>query len=184
MSQDIAPWMQTLTGRVFDFENLAVNVFDKHEVASGLAREGRYGNQCKWPYTVAQHSVLVARNVWWSERRLVALLHDVAEVWLGDMIGPLKAYLRSKDNHAYHALERQIQRWAAHEHSLDSTWFYEGDVDFQDKRALATEYRDLMLPPPKPLIDLPNPWKERIEPWHSDYARDEWLGMYEDCFVS
>jgi hypothetical protein len=72
------------------------------DVCIGLAREGRYSNQTRENYSVAEHSVIVSL---FSERlaiergyddqltALVAaqgLLHDGSEAFLGDMPRPLK----------------------------------------------------------------------------------------------
>lgn len=69
------------------------------DIAHGLAFVARWNGQTKgdWPYSVAEHSLLVEEifarfdpraKVKW---RLAALLHDAPEYVIGDMISPVKA---------------------------------------------------------------------------------------------
>jgi hypothetical protein len=62
---------------------------DLDDIAATLARVVRFGGMLSVSYTVAQHSVLVSRLVS-PENRLIALLHDATEAYLGDVISPLK----------------------------------------------------------------------------------------------
>lgn len=95
-------WMLTFSGRRFyPLEPKASDV-ELIDVAHGLAMTCRYGGQCKRYYSVAEHCVLVseiveqhARNAGHHPdevRRLaqLALMHDSAEAYIGDMIRPLK----------------------------------------------------------------------------------------------
>jgi hypothetical protein len=188
-------WIGTLHGYCFDFDRITLNTFDPQEVATVLSREGRFVNQTRWPYSDAQHSVLMARKAYNRFRKsfvpdhveqlqLLSLLHDTPEVWVGDKSSPLKAYLHSKKNFALAELEDQIWNWVATGHKLPlkdegalSLIIY-GQLRQLDLEALATEHRDLMHEEPKWEMELPNPWSEPIEPWHPDYARDQWLKEY------
>ncbi len=69
------------------------------DIAHGLAFVARWNGQTygDWPYSVAEHSLLVeqifarldpAAEARW---RLAALLHDAPEYVIGDMISPVKA---------------------------------------------------------------------------------------------
>ncbi len=71
------------------------------DIAHGLSRVTRWNGQTTgdWPYSVADHSVLVeqifsalnptTRRKW----HLACLLHDAPEYVIGDMITPFKAFL-------------------------------------------------------------------------------------------
>jgi 5'-deoxynucleotidase YfbR-like HD superfamily hydrolase len=69
------------------------------DIAHGLAFVARWNGQTigDWPYSVAEHSLLVEEifsraNPGVAARwRLVALLHDAPEYVIGDMISPVKA---------------------------------------------------------------------------------------------
>lgn len=178
MKQDATFWLQTLKGRVFYLEDMTRNVFDPMEVATSLAGIARFTRHTRWTYSVAQHSVLVARRPTASRLlRLAALLHDASEAFTGDMTAPVKAYLRSRGDVAFDELEDTIGQWIFKLHEIP---IYLADiVKHEDMRALATEARDLMAEPSRPWIKLVNPWDDKISPWTEDYARDAWLEMYE-----
>ncbi len=177
MSTSVAPWIQLISGRAFDFECMANNVWDPAEIATVLSRTLRFAGHSRWPYTVAQHSVLVARRFSSGRRQMVALVHDAPEVFIGDISAPLKAYLGGA-NSDLASLEWRIWEWIAGIHG----WIPEfiSQVEAEDLRALATEARDVMLDPPRAWLELPDPWPQFIEPWHADYARDVWLHTYSE----
>lgn len=95
-------WMQTFSGRRFYPLEPRAEDIELIDVAHGLAMTCRYGGQCKQFYSVAEHCVLVseiverhAQNAGHHPdevRRLaqLALMHDSAEAYIGDMIRPLK----------------------------------------------------------------------------------------------
>jgi len=71
------------------------------DIAHALSRTIRYGGHTEQLYTVAQHSVRVAKAVGYGpshERAesgvtMQALLHDAPEAYLGDIISPVKKVL-------------------------------------------------------------------------------------------
>jgi hypothetical protein len=68
------------------------------DIASALSKICRYGAQGRW-YSVAAHSVAtarVARHFKLEGLPLAALMHDAAEAYLGDSIGPLRRFLRNR----------------------------------------------------------------------------------------
>lgn len=87
-------FMQTYTGGKFwplDPRPDEVNIYD---VAHSLSLQCRYAGHCERFYSVAEHSVLMAR--WVSPaNRLWALLHDASEAYLVDVPRPLKRHLPS-----------------------------------------------------------------------------------------
>lgn len=61
------------------------------DIATGISREGRYANQTARFYSVAEHSLHLARLVGadpWL--RALALLHDASEAYLRDIPAPIK----------------------------------------------------------------------------------------------
>ena len=99
----IGPWCATLSGRRYYPQNPQPAQFSLTDVASGLGNTCRFGGQCPRFYSVAEHSVLVARVVERMAPALAfaALMHDAAEAYLGDVPTPLKLCLPS-----YETLER------------------------------------------------------------------------------
>ncbi len=88
-----------LSGRRLDLLDPTPVDIEVEDIAHGLAFVARWNGQTQgdWPYSVAEHSLLVeelfarmnpAQPARW---RLAALLHDAPEYVIGDMISPVKA---------------------------------------------------------------------------------------------
>lgn len=64
------------------------------DIAHALSNLCRFGGHCREFYSVAEHSVLIARYVWKKTRcpvlALQAILHDGSEAYLVDMPRPIK----------------------------------------------------------------------------------------------
>lgn len=99
-------WIQTFTGRKFWPLDPRPEDVDIADLAHQLSNVCRYGGATRSFYSVAQHSVLVSRYV---PRRFarVALLHDAAEAWIGDMVRPLKYQPEMTE---FRAAETRIER--------------------------------------------------------------------------
>jgi hypothetical protein len=85
-------WMQTATGRQFwPLDPRPDDVFIE-DIAHALSLLCRFGGHCLRFYSVAEHSVLLARA---APARLKkwALLHDAAEAYIVDVPRPLKPFL-------------------------------------------------------------------------------------------
>jgi 5'-deoxynucleotidase YfbR-like HD superfamily hydrolase len=87
-----------LSGRRLDLLDPTPVDIEIEDIAHGLAFVARWNGQTTgdWPYSVAEHSLLVERLFAQSGRqparwRLAALLHDAPEYVIGDMISPVKA---------------------------------------------------------------------------------------------
>ena len=92
-------WQRMLSGRRLDLLDPTPMDIEIEDIAHGLAFVARWNGQTvgDWPYSVAEHSLLVeaifariepkAPPKW----RLAALLHDAPEYVIGDMISPVKA---------------------------------------------------------------------------------------------
>ena len=94
-------WQRMLSGRRLDLLDPTPLDIEVEDIAHGLAFVARWNGQTKgdWPYSVAEHSILVEkiftrRNPSVDARwQLAALLHDAPEYVIGDMISPVKASL-------------------------------------------------------------------------------------------
>ena len=88
-----------LSGRRLDLLDPTPVDIEVEDIAHGLAFVARWNGQTRgdWPYSVAEHSLLVEEifgrtNPKVEARwRLAALLHDAPEYVIGDMISPVKA---------------------------------------------------------------------------------------------
>ena len=88
-------WICTRRNVKFDLERPKPQMVSTEDVAHSLSMICRFNGHCRRFYSVAQHSVLVAREVMrrtgdWKAREY-ALFHDAAEAYIGDVIGDLNA---------------------------------------------------------------------------------------------
>ena len=89
-------WMITFTGRRFWPLDPRVEDVSFLDIAHGLSLICRYGGHTGCFYSVAEHSVLLARHFMEqgrSDLARYALLHDASEAYIGDIIRPLKPEL-------------------------------------------------------------------------------------------
>ncbi|MDP3961640.1 MAG: HD family hydrolase [Pseudorhodobacter sp.] len=92
-------WQRMLSGRRLDLLDPTPVDIEIEDIAHGLAFVARWNGQTAgdWPYSVAEHSLLVEEIFGRMNRaqparwRLAALLHDAPEYVIGDMISPVKA---------------------------------------------------------------------------------------------
>jgi hypothetical protein len=92
-------WQRMLSGRRLDLLDPTPMDIEVEDIAHGLAFVARWNGQTMgdWPYSVAEHSLLVEEifhraNPGIAARwRLAAVLHDAPEYVIGDMISPVKA---------------------------------------------------------------------------------------------
>lgn len=151
-------WIQTRSGRRFNLNYPDPESIDIHDIAHALSHICRFTGHCSDHYSVAQHSVHVSDIV---PRRvaLVALLHDAAEAYVGDVSTPLKDLLPT-----YRAIEQRV--WLAVQAKFDLP-IIPPVVLRADATMLATEVRDLMSgsgwePEERPLRMTIDPWSPEL----------------------
>jgi uncharacterized protein len=99
MAKPQRAWQRMLSGRRLDLLDPTPVDIEIEDIAHGLAFVARWNGQTvgDWPYSVAEHSLLVEEifsrlNPTIGARwQLAALLHDAPEYVIGDMISPVKA---------------------------------------------------------------------------------------------
>lgn len=83
-------------GSTIDFADLSKSKIVLDDIAERLARIRRFNGGTKIPYSVAQHSytmMLIFSVEGCSPRvKLLALMHDMTEAFMGDMVSPLKQF--------------------------------------------------------------------------------------------
>ena len=92
-------WQRMLSGRRLDLLDPSPLDVEIEDIAHGLSFVARWNGQTHgdWPYSVAEHSLLVddlfaeLHPKTTAQWRLAALLHDAPEYVIGDMISPVKA---------------------------------------------------------------------------------------------
>ncbi|MEM9957441.1 MAG: HD family hydrolase [Pseudomonadota bacterium] len=99
MPKTARAWQRMLSGRRLDLLDPSPIDIEIDDIAHGLSRVARWNGQTSgvWPFSVAQHSLLVEefcqklKPALSVEERLIALLHDAPEYVVGDLISPFKA---------------------------------------------------------------------------------------------
>jgi len=163
--------IHTLYGGSIDLLSMTPEDVDIRDIAHALSHICRFAGNSRSFYSVAQHSVLVARRL--PERlRLAGLLHDSAEAYTGDIISPIKYSIAPR----YENLEARILQVIGRKFCVSLTpmhpWVHE-----VDKRTGATELRDLIGDFDDCEI-LPYPF-QHITPVGPHEARE----MFMDAFV-
>lgn len=125
----------TKSGRYFDFIDPRPEMIDIDDIAWGLANTCRFGGQSLEFYSVAQHSVIVSQIVP-PTLAFAGLMHDAAEAYIGDMVGPLKQLLPE-----FKAIEKRIEARIFEVFGLSMPM--PPEIKQADLRALRTEQRDL-----------------------------------------
>lgn len=196
-------WLQTFSGHAiepFDPDPKAIRFED---IAHGLALTNRFAGQSKVPYTVAQHCVV---GSWYIDPRfaLPFLMHELGEVYLGDVITQVKGELRTVKD-PFIGPQKWVALEARHERAIleglglandgiarasPPIHFPEGFVDTMhgpevkamDEAMLAWEARDLMGPPPAPwglTADPPNGAANcRLTAWTWHTAEFAWAARF------
>lgn len=141
-----ALWIITAAGQEFDLEQLRLGQVDIKSIAHSLAQLNRFTGHASRPYSVAEHSLLVADI---AERelgldvhgQLAALLHDAHEAYCGDLHTPGKRRIGA----AWYSFERQLEGLVHSAFAINSAArHHEAAIKRADLMALAIERRDLL----------------------------------------
>jgi hypothetical protein len=141
------PSAHMMTHSGIDYVPGALRVRDVRiaDIAHALSLICRFGGHCVEHYSVAQHSLLVARILEDmgapAEAQLCGLMHDAHEAYVGDVPTPIKAMLCQ----AWADLEHQAEDVVLSAFGLREAMNDWCDiVKHADRVALATERRDLL----------------------------------------
>lgn len=179
-------WIRTYTGRQFyplDPSFVDVRIED---IAHALSNLCRFTGHVTEFYSVAEHSVRVARRLFDvtfhlsdDDRRqavLEALLHDASEAYLNDLATPVK-YQSALDG--YRAAEAKVQTEVFKKFGVEP--HFQALVKHADEQLLATEARDL-LPDGGGWEPAVPPLHGKIVPWTPAEAKREFLWMFTRVF--
>ena len=190
MTDDAAPWVQTFSGGAVDLLSPQPGQILLVDIAHALSRIPRFNGHTGGPlaWNVAQHSLLVESLLPGDAdpvTRLLALLHDAHEAYIGDVPSPVKlALLRftpkdysgptSRDvdplRRVAIGLDKAIRDAFALPQPTDRQAALIGSADLL---ALRVERDALMASPPRdwlPLPEPPDPLPELV-PTMPDYAK-------------
>lgn len=165
-------WMQTYCG-------IAFWPLDPHEdeilledIAHALSLQCRFSGMTRSFYSVAQHSILAARELP-QEFRPWGLLHDASEAYLHDMIRPIKDH--SSLGVEYKKVEYRLMSVICKRFGLP-----EGQpecVSYVDLRLLMTEARDVLGPTRIDWRPQVEPFDWKIDPWSPAESEERFLDM-------
>lgn len=185
-------WMLTATGRHFDLAAPRAADVDVVDIAAALSKMCRFGGHTTQFYSVAEHSVEVARLLADRGHRasvcLFGLLHDAHEAYTGDRIRPLKELAEAKGSWAADAdaLDHAVQI-CIHVALLPDPPIWNDLSDAEaaavahaDLVLLATERRDVMPPDltPWPCLDGIDPLEHELQSWCPAVAGKLFLSEY------
>lgn len=161
LAHERGPWVTTASGKRFyplapEPEDLNI-----HDIAHSLSKLCRFNGHTLRFYSVAEHSVLCSEvpGLTLSERRW-ALMHDVPEYVIGDMVRPLKVTLDRLSDGAVSKIEGRIERCIVERYNL--ALLRPPIIKEVDLRMCATEKRDLMVDSEE-WPDMPEPYHFRIQ---------------------
>lgn len=112
--------IKTISGKLFNLFEPTVEMIDIRDIAAGLANKGHFSGLTPFYFSIAQHCVMVCDEFSSFDptpdpkMKLLALLHDAAEAYVGDMIKPLKVRMPQ-----FAEVEENIQKIICSRFGLD-----------------------------------------------------------------
>lgn len=194
----MSSWMLTIGGKEHYLSGCGamMNEIDIMDIAHHLAQINRFTGASRRPYSVAEHSLLVAdiaaHEGKSASTQLLCLLHDAHEAYTGDASSPAKNAIGLAWAQFEHAHADRVRRALGVNTGFSS---HRRLVNHYDLVALATERRDLTNFDPKrnddwPVLDSPGSTVAPVEwvnlnaldrlnaPW--SHWRDLFLTRYFD----
>ena len=110
-------FITTHSGVAFDLLNPRPEDVRLEDIAWALAHINRFTGHASVPYSVLEHSIRVHDVVVQTNPELgaVALLHDAAEAYVGDVASPIKAAMRVIDQQQAEELCSVPPMWSAYD---------------------------------------------------------------------
>jgi hypothetical protein len=105
-------YLSTYTGKKFYPYDPRPEQICIEDIAHGLSMLCRFAGQCRFFFSVAEHSIAVA-HLLPANLKLFGLLHDASEAYLADLPRPVKAGLPE-----YRAIETNVERVIAEKFEL------------------------------------------------------------------
>ncbi len=167
-------FMQTATGRKFWPMDPRADEVVIEDIAHSLSMQCRYAGHILRFYSVAEHSVLIARHLrgqYDEQTSLWGLLHDASEAYLVDVPRPVKPYLTG-----YKAAEAKVMAAVCERFGLQHDM--PPEVHEADERIIADELVNL----------VPMDWHARyagkelgvhLRYWSPEQAREEFMATFD-----
>lgn len=169
------PWLLTASGRQFYLLHPTPEMVDLYDIAHALGQIIRFNGHTRRPYTVAEHSVLVAlilREQGYDPAvQLDGLFHDAAEAYIGDVPTPIKWAMdrvveefdyADPGTMAFRMIESRVDHAIRVKFALPPAG-HRKSIKAADTIALATEARDLLPGNLHWPGELPVPYNHTLE---------------------
>lgn len=167
-------WMQTHSGAQFWPIDPRASEVRIRDIAHALSMLCRFGGHCNKFYSVAEHSVHMARFVS-DENKLWALLHDATEAYLVDVPRPIKPFLVG-----YKEAEERLMLAICTRYGLPPEM--PAEVKDADNRILFDEAAQNMSPKPAKWNFEREPLGIELQYWAPLRAREEFLNCFYGLF--
>lgn len=171
-------WFTLISGKQFWPLDPRPEEIEITDIAHALSHICRWGGHCKRFYSVAQHSVMVARMGETIEEKRWGLLHDAAEAYIGDMIRPLKRQMRE-----FQTAERVLLSTIANR--FDLSWPCPENVEQADEVMQATEAAIIMhtTEESQPIVRAMADRSIALDHWDPGEACAQFLNAYKRLFI-
>lgn len=165
-------WIQTYTGLAFELADPRPEMVCIEDIARALSQINRFTGHTDWPYSVAQHCVVMSEQIEDDKLAYLALMHDAAEAYIGDMSLPLKRMLPD-----YKRIEERVERAVAEAFKLP--YPMPPEIKQADARMLMTEAPQLLGPTPRDWGVDAKPFDVEIELWEPPWAEQMFMERFE-----
>jgi len=168
-------WIETYTGRAVQPLNLRPDLISIADIAHALSNKCRYTGHAKEFYSVAEHSVIMARYAKAPNLARWCLMHDAVEAYLPDVPRPLKPHLKG-----WYEIEEAASRAVAARFKL--MWPMPGIVKELDTRILVTEARQLLISGGRKWEIDAEPLEVALHYWTPRHAKAAFMETYRELF--
>jgi hypothetical protein len=177
----------TQSDKFLDLIKLTPEDIDLEDIAHSLSMQCRYNGHVKKFYSVAEHSVKLAQYILDTEKdepvrtilARVALMHDAAEAYVGDIIYNLKAILYEFEVIEEFVFEKILERFKMRQEFL----MMEQPIKIIDRRICIDEMQKLCTRLDPELEDY-QPLGIIIENWSPEVAKERFLWMAEQLKIT
>lgn len=161
---------RTLSGIRFDLKRPSPEMICIEDIAIGLAHQGHFNGQSPYFFSIAQHCIMVCDEYALQNpdapaaMKLLALLHDASEAYVGDMIKPLKMYMEK-----FVALENSVMQAIAQRFTLPISRIAE--IKSFDLLIQNVEYQGFYFGSPINYMDPETAWRVFLSRFNEYYIK-------------
>ena len=175
-------YIATYTGKQFYLLSPKLEDIDILDIAHGLAMQCRWTGQCKFHYSIAQHSYYCS-FIGPDNEAFDRLMHDAAEAYIGDLNRPLKHYTEA--GIAYRRQEEIVQHAIAERFGFSI--IEPSSVKRADNLMLYTEKKQIMgytfEEPQEDIRQFESGSDIIIESWTPSHAKQMFLNRFEELYI-